>query len=147
MDQLEKSMSNEMDLPARGKVKEVRDGIVVFVPGGSNYELHLEGKYDGPIGEPIDCVVRAKARKVYTVPSGGNFIVPIVGPLRIIQGRVMRGSDRQLTLKAAIPVTIDLPSNDSAIDLDEGAIANGKMVNATLCSGATFELVGELAGK
>jgi hypothetical protein len=138
---------SETDFVARGKVKGVQNGLVVFIPAGTTYELHLNGAYDGAIGELIDCFVRVKARKVYTVPSGGNFIVPIFGPPRIVQGRVRWGTDQRLVVHASIPVIVDLPGDESAIDLDEGGIAVGKMVNAVLLPGASFELAAKPAAR
>lgn len=140
-------LMSDNDYSARGKIKSVQDGIVIFAPSNTNYELYLQGQYDGAIGELIDCVVRAKARKIYTVPSGGNFITPIFGPPKIVQGRVLSASDRQVVIHASIPFVIDLPREDSAIDLDEGGIAVGKMVNAVLLPVATFELAGKLVSR
>lgn len=140
-------LMSDNDYSARGKIKSVQDGIVIFAPSNTNYELYLQGQYDGAIGELIDCVVRAKARKIYTVPSGGNFITPIFGPPKIVQGRVLSASDRQVVIHASIPFVIDLPREDSAIDLDEGGIAIGKMVNAVLLPVATFELAGKLVSR
>lgn len=138
---------SETDFVARGKVKSVKDDTVIFMPSGTTYELYLRGSYDGAIGELIDCIVKAKARKIYTVPSGGNFITPIFGPPKIVQGRVRAASDQRLVIHASIPVIIDLPRDESAIDLDEGGIAVGKMVNAVLLPGATFELAANLAAR
>src|SRR2546427_66780 len=80
------------DFPAKGRVTEIRGDSVVFQPSGTVYELllrMLEGAtYDWPINVPISATIRLGARKVYTVPSGGNFIEPICGQPRIIQGRV-----------------------------------------------------------
>jgi hypothetical protein len=121
--------------------------MVVFIPAGTSYELYLAGTYDGAIGELIDCTVKAKARKVYTVPSGGNFITPIFGTPKIVQGRVLKASEQQLVIHSNIPFIIDLPRNDSAIDLDEGGISVGKMVNAVLMAGASFELAAKMAVK
>src|SRR5690348_1365619 len=88
-------MSSPADFPAKGKVLDVRDTekgrLLVFQPAGTNYELHLfaDGAVgDVPLNKPVDLRIVVQARKVYTVPSGGNFIAPIFGPPRIIQGRV-----------------------------------------------------------
>jgi len=124
-------------LAASGKVIRVENGKVVFNPGGTSYELHLEvPNYAGPVNVPTRCVIRVKARKVYTVPSGGNFITPIFGPPRIIQGRVRSADQRSLVVHAAVPVHVELPGVESAIDLDEGPITIGKMVNVVCEPGA-----------
>ena len=84
-------MPSSTDFPARGKIIEVRQSIAVFQPANTNYQLHLEFTGDGPPAvstQPIEILIRVEARKTYTVPSGGNFIQPIFGPPKIIQGRV-----------------------------------------------------------
>ena len=126
---------------ASGKVTSVRDGKVTFVPVNTNYELELVCPgYAGPVNKPVKGVIRVKARKIWTVPSGGNFITPIFGPPKIIQGRV-RALDRgSLVLQAGTPVTVELPDDDIVYDLANGPITTDVMVNVTAFAGATFEL-------
>ena len=81
------------------------------------------------------------ARKVMTVPSGGNFVVPIFGPPRIVQGRVRYLSADVLVVHAGTNFVVQLPVSDSAFDLSSGPIAMGSMVNATVLPGATLEVV------
>jgi hypothetical protein len=128
---------------ATGKVVEVKDSIVIFQPSSTNYQLYLQTArpYTGPVGQLIDARIRAKARKVYTVPSGGGFISPIFGSPRILQGRTLHVEERQIVIRAAVPVAIDLPQADDAIDLDNGPVTVGSMVNAVVFPGTTFELV------
>ena len=129
-----------------GKVIAVRDEgkTVVFAPRGTSYELHLKAvtPYTGPLNAPVDAIIRLTARKVYTVPSGGNFITPIMGPPKIVQGRVRSANDRELVIRAGANFVVTLPAADSAIDLANGPIAINTMVNVVALPGATFELAG-----
>ena len=125
---------------AHGRVNEVRDGLVVFAPHGTNYELHLVAAgYAGPVKSLTNGVVRVTARKVWTVPSGGNFIAPIFGPPRTIQGRVRALDQRTLVVQAGTPVVVDLPEEPALLDLAEGPIRVGSLVNVTALPGARFE--------
>jgi hypothetical protein len=126
---------------ARGKVLESRAGMVIFQPRGTNYELHLETAtaYGGPTNKPTQGVVRVRARKLYTVPSGGNFIAPILGTPRTVQGRVVWVSPRQIVLHAGMPVLVDIPTEPHAIDLGSGPIEEGAIVNVVALPGAAFE--------
>ncbi|HSZ54530.1 MAG TPA: hypothetical protein VK797_02640 [Tepidisphaeraceae bacterium] len=127
---------------ATGKVTLVKDGLVVFTPTGTRYELHLVARYDGPLNTPVKCMIRAAARKVYTVPSGGNYITPIFGPPRIVQGLVRSADQRVVVVQAGgCPFHIDLPAADSGIDLDDGPIYLGKMVNVVCEPGVRAEFV------
>lgn len=141
-------MPSPTDFPTTGKVTAVLDGTVVFNPRGTTYQLHLKtaGRYTGPVNAPVEAVIRATGRKIWSVPSGGNFITPIVGPPKIVQGRVKHLDERFLVLQAGANVVVELPSADSAIDLASGAITIGMMVNATTFPGATFELAGTGSG-
>jgi hypothetical protein len=134
---------------ARGKVIETKDTLVIFQPSDTNYQLHLQSArpYTGPIGQIIDARLRAKARKVYTVPSGGGFISPIFGSPRTIQGRALHVEDRQIVVRAGVPIAIDLPQSDEAVDLSEGSIAVGAMINVAALPGMTFEFVASQTAK
>jgi hypothetical protein len=136
-------MSVATEYAAKGKITEVRENLVVFCPNNTNYQLHLiseEGRYTGPTNEPVEVVVKGVARKMWTVVSGGNFISPIFGPPRIVQGRVRYADERVLVIQAGALITIELPSSDMAIDLTNGPITVGSLVNATVMPGATFHI-------
>ena len=80
-----------------------------------------------------------KARKIYTVPSGGLFVTPIFGPPRIIQGRIRALDQKSMVLHAGGNITVDFPEDDAAFDLVNGGLAVGKMANVVAFPGATFE--------
>jgi hypothetical protein len=128
---------------ARGKVLEAKDSLVVFQPSDTNYQLYLQSaqRYTGPINQLIHARIQAKARKIYTVPSGGGFIAPIFGSPRTIQGRALHVEPRQIVVRASIPISVELPAADDALDLSEGPISVGSIVNVVALPGATFELV------
>lgn len=136
-------MPSLADFAARGKVIRVNDDSVVFQPKDTNYELQLAtaGRYDGPVNVPVSARVRATVRKLLTVPSGGAFISPIFGPPRIVQGRVRHVEESAIVVQAGLAVVLELPAADHQLDLNNGPITVGKMVNAIVLPGATFELV------
>jgi hypothetical protein len=128
-------------LAAAGKVTAAGEGKVVFAPAGTNYELHLLCPgYAGPIGKPVRGTIRVTARKLWTVPSGGNWIQPIFGSPRIIQGRVRALESTHLVVQGGTTIRVDLPDDDIVYDLANGPISIGVMVNVTALPGATFEL-------
>ena len=137
-------MSTPHDFASPGKVIAVNNEgrTVVFAPRGTSYELHLKcaTPYAGPVNLPVEALIKLAARKVYTVPSGGNFVTPIMGPPKIVQGRVRSASDKQLVIRAGTNFIGDLPAADTAIDLGNGAIALNTMVNVVALPGASFEL-------
>ena len=136
-------MPSSTDFSACGKVLRVEDSFVIFSPVNSNYEIKLStpSRYDGPVGVLVDALVKASARKLWTVASGGNFVTPIFGPTRIVQGRIKFLDQTSMVVQAGVPIVVKLPAADSAYDLTSGAISIGTLVNATILPGAGFELV------
>jgi hypothetical protein len=129
-------------IPARGKIVGASGGIVKFAPSNTNYVLHLAASdVTGPLNTLIEAVIRVQARKVYTVLSGGNFINPIFGPPRTIQGRVRALDGYSMIVHAGTPIDVQLPVEASAVELATGPIAVGSLVNVVAFPGATFELV------
>jgi hypothetical protein len=138
-------MPSPTDYPTPGKIITVNDGSVVFTPRGTRYQLHLKtaGQYTGQVNGLVEALIRVQARKLWTVPSGGNFISPIIGPPRTIQGRVRYIDDRQMVLQAGANFIVELPADDAALDLNNGAIALNTMVNIVALPGVSMTIVGE----
>ena len=135
-------MASAIDFPTFGKVLAVKDGVVTFAPHQTTYEMQLKLTGAEPaLNTPVWALIRGTARKVWTVPSGGNFLVPIMGPPKIVQGRVKFADERSLVLQAGANVIVELPRADAAVDLPSGAISLGTMVNATLMPGASVEFI------
>jgi hypothetical protein len=128
---------------ARGKVMEANDSLIVFQPSNTNYQMHLRPTrpYSGPVGQPIDARIQAKAMKIYTVPSGGGFIAPLFGPPKTIQGRALLLDEKSVVIEAGVPIVVEIPQADSGVDLSEGPLAVGSIVNAVALPGATFEFI------
>ena len=126
--------------PSVGKVISFQDGIAVFNPTGTRYEFRLAGSFNGKLNTPVKCTIRVTARKVYTVPSGGSFVTPIYGPPRIVQGQVRKADARSLVVQAGTcSFHVDLPAEESGIDLDDGPIFAGRLVNVVCEPGARVE--------
>jgi len=142
-------MAQITDFPARGRILSIGDGKISFQPMTTNYELHLQvpADFSAEVGSLVDGLIRVNARKVYSVPSGGNFISPIFGPPKTIQGRVKFVSDRQLVIHVNVPIVVELPGDDSAIDLHSGMIGVNQLANVVALPGAKFEWIGAAVGK
>jgi hypothetical protein len=135
------STETTTSFPARGKVIDRRGADrLVFAPSNTNYELELlADNYQGPLNVLTDGQVRVTARKIWTVPSGGNFISPILGPPRTIQGRIRTLGDRSMVIQAGCPITVEFPTLESGIDLASGPLQVGAMVNIMAMPGARFQ--------
>jgi hypothetical protein len=75
------------------------------------------------------------------MPSGGNFVTPIFGPPKVVQGRVRYLEERLAVVHAGVPILLSLPAADVDFDLSSGPVVPGGIINATTFPGATIELV------
>jgi hypothetical protein len=142
-------MASPLDFPARGKVLRVEGDLVVFNPSGTTYELHLTNKGGGTVAPSqysVSAYVRCNARKVWTMPTGGNFVTPIFGPPKVLQGMVRYIEERLVVLQAGLPVIVTLPAEETAYDLVNGPVVPGGIINATLLPGGSFELANAPVG-
>jgi hypothetical protein len=137
-------MTITADIAAKGVIlRSLGEGRVVFHPHHSNYELYLESPATFADGQHVRGVVRVRGRKVYTVPSGGGFVQPVLGTPRIIQGRVVTLDEREIVVKAGNAIfVVELPTGTDTIDLHAGDIAADSLVNVVALPGARFDLVG-----
>jgi hypothetical protein len=134
------TVSTTTDPLAHGTVLSTGDGKVIFNPENTRYLLHLIcPSYAGPIGTPVRGVITVTARKILTVPPGGNFIAPIIGPPKTIQGRVRGLDPKWMIVQAGTAVRVEFPPDDSAFDLARGPIAAGAFVNVVAQPGARFD--------
>ena len=124
----------------KGTIQSSVGGKVVFCPLGSNYELELvSSKVDLKPGDEVNGVVSAKARKVWTIAAGGGFIQPLHGEMRVLQGRVVGVEGKTIIVQAGGPrVCLELPEDPAALDLKNGALTVGALVNVTLFPGASL---------
>ena len=130
------------DHSARGKVRPNPNGQgVIFSPTGTSYELYLAtaAPYAGPVNRPVLGTINLAARKLYTVPSGGNFIAPILGTPRTVQGRVVALTETHAIIHAGVNVRAKLPTADGAMDFANGPLEVGARVNIIALPGAHYE--------
>lgn len=76
------------------RVEELADDRVVLAPPDTSYRLHLEldRPLDAEVGDRVEGVVHARAKRVDVVPSGGRYIEPVYGRPRRVQGKLV-GAD------------------------------------------------------
>jgi hypothetical protein len=111
-------------------------GFSISLPGTEYLlRLHLVGSTGVPAGKRIAGVIGGKAQKLHRAHAGGEFIEPVEGHPRIVQGRV-RASDtgsNRLLIQAVVPMWIGLAEGQSARDFSAG-----DFVNFYMESGVTF---------
>ena len=126
------------------RLEEIRDAAstgatrlyVLSVPG-TEYVLDLVagGPTAAALGKRVQGVVSGRAQKLHRAHAGGEFIEPVEGHPRIVQGRV-RETDptgNRLLLQAVVPMWISLSADQSA-----RAFMPGDIVNFYMESGVVF---------
>jgi hypothetical protein len=79
--------------------------IVLEVPNTS-YQLHLipTGPISTPIGKRLIGTISVKARRLDVVGTGGQYIEPVLGRPRRVQGTVIGAKNGAVIVDAGVPV-------------------------------------------
>ncbi len=110
--------------------------IVMRVPG-TDYRLRLSvyKPVESPIGKRLVGTIRAAARRIDLVGSGGEFVEPVYGEPRRIQGSVLASdaTDQTITIKTCVPITVKVGPGQRSEQFPIGA-----MVSFDALSGTSF---------
>ncbi|MBY0113283.1 MAG: hypothetical protein K2Y21_10705 [Phycisphaerales bacterium] len=107
--------------------------VVISVPNTS-YQMHLVGTARGEVGKRIIGTIRAKARRIDVVQSGGRYVEPVYGRPRRIQGTVVAIDGNAVVVNAGVPIhcePTDARQNASQFQV-------GQFVSFDALDGATF---------
>ena len=103
------------------------DQFVVSVPG-TEYVLTLAsgGRTSTPVGKRVAGVVSGRAQKFHRAAAGGEFIEPVEGHPRIVQGRIraVDAAANRVLLQAVIPMWVTLEAGQSAREFSAGDFVN-----------------------
>ena len=103
------------------------EGFVVSVPGTEYMlRLHLKGSVHAAAGKRVRGVISGSAQKFHRASAGGEFIEPVEGHPRIVQGRVRAtdvGANRVL-VQAVVPMWVTPAAGQSARDFQAGDFVN-----------------------
>ena len=122
---------------AEFKLVHLDAGVGTFAVPGTGYRLELQVPEgcDAPIGRRIRGRVRGQALRMHRTGAGGNFIEPLDGRPRIVQGTVLAidPTANEVLLDLVVPIRLEMFEGQSA-----GEFATGEMVNFYMHPGATF---------
>ena len=111
-------------------------GFVISVPG-TDYmlRLHLKGPTGVAVGKRIAGVITGNAQKIHRAQAGGEFIEPVEGHPRIVQGRIraIDAEGNRVLVHAVVPMWVTPAAGQSARDFHAG-----DFVNFYMESGVTF---------
>lgn len=107
--------------------------VIIGVPNTS-YQIHLVGTARGEIGKTIIGTIRAKARRIDVVQSGGRYLEPVYGRPRRVQGSVIAIEGNSVVVNAGVPVHVEpTDARQTAASFEVG-----QFVSFDALDGATF---------
>lgn len=129
---------------ARGELSEVfaatatKPGYLVIEFPNTSYQMHLlpKGPIATPVGKRIIGTIRATARRVDLVETGGKYVEPVYGRPRRVQGTVIGIDDhsRTLVVDAGMPIHCTMTDERQIPSM----FPQGSMVSFDVLDGATF---------
>lgn len=130
---------------ARGTIKALHPATATKPPHlvlalhNSDYELHLLPIGPAPFqpGERAVGRIRADAKRVDVVNSGGRYVEPVIGRPRRVQGTIVATDpdSNSITVNAGVPITCRLcDPNQRAAQFQPG-----QFVSFDVLRGSTFE--------
>ena len=118
-------------------LESIADGFGIFTIPGTQYRLHLvvEEDLEDRIGERVRGRIRGRSLRMHHSPAGGNFIEPLEGRPRIVQGTVMAVDPgaHEVLVDLVVPIRLEIPESQST-----ALFATGDMVNFYMEPGASF---------
>ena len=120
---------------ARGTLEGVHEqtatkpAFIVLGLYNSDYQLHLlpVGEITAPVGKRILGTIRAEAKRVDIVRTGGKYVEPVIGRPRRVQGRIVETDTARntITVDAAAPFVCRLTDHrQRASDFEPGQFVN-----------------------
>jgi hypothetical protein len=131
---------------ARGELVEEHDGSIVLSVPGTDYRMNLlvgtplNASENDLMNRKIRGVIRAQARRIDVVVTGGRFVEPVYGRPRRVQGVIVA------TDPAADTVTVQAHDSLPIVCKTNGAqhaadFKIGQFVSFDVAAGATFSRV------
>ena len=127
------------NLVVTGKLLAVEEGMITLGLVNTDYQLQLvvPEDFDQLVGSRVSGRVKANARRVDKIASGGKYIDPVYGRPRRLQGKVVAISreENTITVRGGCAIECSLMEPQKAKDYEIGEI-----VGFALERGAEFVL-------
>ncbi len=121
---------------ARGVLAEASDEHVVLTLPGTDYRLRLRvlKRPATELGKRVRGLVRAEARRIDVVDTGGAYVEPVYGEPRRVQGRIIDvdAANGAITVDAgACPIVCHLDARQRATEFQVGQLVGGAVHSGT----------------
>jgi hypothetical protein len=131
-------------------VDGIGEGTVTLRVAGMNYQntFLMKGGAGGlQVGQRVQGRILAPAWKVDRVEMGGNYVEPLMGRPRRMQGTILsvNAAANELTVRVGYEVTVVLPEKYRAGDFAVGERVGWDNVNVPVFVVGTGQVTGEVA--
>jgi len=125
------------------RVAATGDGVAEFTVPGTQYRLHLsvEPGFDAAVGRRITGRIHGRALRMHRAGAGGNFIEPLQGRPRIVQGTVLAvdPAANEVILDLVVPVRVAMMEGQPATAFSTGDVVNFYMEPGTRFSATSAD--------
>lgn len=121
---------------ARGELLQTASTHIVFGVPNTSYQLHLvpTSPITTAVGKRLIGTIRVQARRIDVVGTGGQFVEPVFGRPRRVQGTVVRSEGGAVVVDAGVP--IHAVPTDARQKPEQFEV--GQMVSFDAVAGGTF---------
>ncbi len=131
---------------ARGILEEVHEAsamkpaFIVVSFANTSYRSHFEidGPVNAQVGKRIVGMIRAEAKRIDVVTTGGRYVEPVYGRPRRVQGTVIAIEDGAVVVNAGMPIHCT-PTDERQ---SAGDFETGQFVSFDVLRGARFDEAG-----
>ena len=120
---------------ARYRIVEKTDSTITLKIPGTDYQLQLDidSPIDTPVGKHVSGEVHTTALRMHQSDTGGQFIEPVYGRPRIVQGLVqaLDPANHRVLFQMMVPVWVTLKESQSIDDFKPGAMWNSYVESGT----------------
>jgi hypothetical protein len=110
------------------RLEEAKGGKMVVSVPGTDYLLELvpAAATATPVGKRLTGTIMGRAQKFHRATAGGEFIEPVEGHPRIVQGRIREvdAAGNRVLLHAVVPMWVSLSSGQTATSFQPGDFVN-----------------------
>ena len=120
------------------RLKSVGPETAVFAIPGTDYriELLVEGLDEALVGTRVRGRIHGQALRMHRTSAGGNFIEPLAGRPRIVQGTIIAidPGRNEVLIDLVVPARVAMFEGEHAT-----SVATGEMVNFYMEPGTRFD--------
>ena len=115
-----------------------KPAYIKFAVPNTSYEMHLIPSAPVAVapGKRLIGVIGVKARRIDVVDTGGQFLEPVFGRPRRVQGTVIRAENGAVVVDAGVPIHIT--PTDARQRAEQ--FTPGQLVSCDVLDGATFSV-------